>query len=49
MQIDTFDYRIYYNLFVIYYQNRQYSMALANLKKCISLLYCLKFNENPSN
>lgn len=51
LQMDPFDYRSYYNLFVIYWRSNQHNLAFANLKKCLSILYVLKvyhkISDNP--
>lgn len=44
LEMDPFDFRPYYNLFVISWRSNQHNLAFANLKKCLSILYTLKVN-----
>lgn len=52
LEIDPFDFRSYYNMFVVHWRMGQYSLAELNFRKCLSLLYTLmavhRFQENTS-
>ena len=40
--LDPFDYRVYYNMFVVYNRKEKYQIALSYFRKCLSLLYTMQ-------
>ena len=47
VEIDPFDYRVYYNMFVVQWKQQKYWSACTNFKKCLSLLHTLATIHTP--